>query len=301
MKQSKYILLLIIAALVSGFVGYLIGCEPAEAGQKLQLTLTATDIFNYHSYSVEDLGNNFTGNLVYVGVDDVDITLGRQTLPLREAIISGKITVEEVIAAARIDARNHFCREVSATKNGLTKFVYQYYDQFDLGVYYDIYETPDGREHLISNIRIYEYTGGTREGFQFRATDKDGNNIAIDREDWGLTFEVLEVTPTFVDFQITQSGGQQFGELQYYVLSFFDDVAKAYLEKPLPSSADMNVIQSDKASTHRIDWSESHGKLPSGKYYLWLRVCDIFDPEDIHPFTRDYYDQQSYSIFFEIP
>lgn len=304
MKSVKRIifrsLILLVVIFLSILLGYHLGglSQPTD-GQRLHLSVTDVD-GAYHSYSAEDLGNNFDGNLVYM-VEDVSITLDKETIPLIEAITEGRITVEEIIAYARIDAQNRYCKEITETKNGLTKFVYQYYDQFDLGVYYDIYETPDGREHLISNVRIHEYTGGTREGFQFRTTDKNGDDVAIDREDWGLSFEVLEATPTYVDFQVTQSGGQQFGELQYYVLSFFDDNAKAYLEKPLPSSDDMNVIEAGKASIHRIDWSESHGELPPGKYYLWLRVCDIFDPNAIHPLTRDFYDEQSYCISFEIP
>ena len=277
------------------------GDNSHEDGQRLHLTLTATGNAYYHSYSPEDLGNNYDGDLVYVSVDDVQITLGAKTLPLTEAIASGQITVEEIIAAARIDARNHYCREVSETKNGLTKFVYQYYNQFDLGVYYDIYETPSRGIQQINNVRIYEYTAGTREGIQFRTTDQNGDDIAIDREDWGLQFEVLEATPTYVDFQITQAGGQQFGALEYQVMSFFDLNQSVNLVEPFPWPDKRTEIPSGEVSMHRIDWSDTLGELAPGEYYLQLRVKDVFDADDLHPFTKDFYDEQSYDFIFEIP
>ena len=53
-----------------------------------------------------ELGGNFEEDIVYLSLSDVNITIDTSVYPLEEAIRDSLITVEEIFAYARLDARN---------------------------------------------------------------------------------------------------------------------------------------------------------------------------------------------------
>ena len=64
--------------------------------------------------------------MTYVGLTDVCVEAVQGKKALEMAIQDGDISVEEIFAYARLDARNGFCTEHKNSKHGLTHFIYVY-------------------------------------------------------------------------------------------------------------------------------------------------------------------------------
>ena len=84
-------------------------------------------------------------------------------------------------------------------------------------------------------------------------------------------------------------------------------VKPAYLRTSNNAEPKMTGIPSDGLITMNgkteftFCWAEYLGELSSGKYWIIFGIKDIYDPESIHPFLRDYTEHQVYSFEFEIP
>lgn len=102
-------------------------------GQRLLLKVTPGNGYGGMNIAVSGKGSNPHVS----AVEDVLIYLDGNFMDLGEAIEEGLITVEEMDAYARLDAKNGFCRMEYASANGLSLYVY-HYDGFDIGSYYDV-------------------------------------------------------------------------------------------------------------------------------------------------------------------
>ena len=105
-------------------------------------------------FTSDALNGNFTEGLEYSNVSNVVIYIDSIAVYLVEAIRSGAVTAEEIFWFARLDARSGICKETYESRNGLTHFTYSY-PEYTLRLIYDIYETPDGKQHLISDMVLY--------------------------------------------------------------------------------------------------------------------------------------------------
>lgn len=165
--------------------------------------------YNQYFPAQEDGGYDISYHLV----TDVIIDIDGQQVALEEAIAKGRITVEEVIADVRRDVVADVCKEFTQTQRGWTQFIYCYSD-FQLEYCNDIYLTPDGKEHLIRYLNVvYPHDIATT---QFSTTIYDMStpyHYPIDMEDWGLEFSISAIDENGFTLNITQSGGQQFGQL----------------------------------------------------------------------------------------
>lgn len=250
-------------------------------------------------FSKEDLNGNFTHGLSYHNVTDVTIELDGAVLALEEAFQTGALTEEEIFTFARQDAKQGFCVEEFKSRNGLTHFTYRY-PNYNLRLIYDVYETPDGQQHLICDMAIYPPSGVILGEYLDFYDEETGERL--DREDWGLTLEAAQVSATGITINCTQSGGQQVGELRtsYFLLAH----ANSFVQR-LSGSAEIPsfdfAFQMDGTTQLQLDWTDSYGTLPSGDYVLWLYVNDIFDESQLHPLMRDYHDLQIYPVAFSIP
>lgn len=257
-----------------------------------------------------ELNGNLSDGLTYLGVSDVTIELSGETMSLEQAIRDGRISVAEILAYARLDSKNGFCEETYTSKNGLTSFLYCYPD-FDVHIIYDVYETPDGQQHLIEDLSIYS-TGSHQNMHHYFVDEDSPYGYFIDREDWGLDFDAEEATSTGLTINCTQSGGQQIGELEvdynYRLYSVAEDQTAPvpglqgtvnYTPETLPSP--IAKIRKDATTRFTIDWTEEYGALESGTYRINLSVKDIFSEAQVHPLMKNYYDSQSYWIEFTIP
>lgn len=126
----------------------------------------------------DTLNGHYEGNLFFVGLQNVTIRLDGTDSLLETAIREGDISVEEIVAYARVDARNGFCTEKEHTENGLSQFTYDYGD-YRINTIDDVYETPDGQSHRIKTFAVMAATVVENESYGFFY---EGNG-EIDRED----------------------------------------------------------------------------------------------------------------------
>lgn len=231
-------------------------------------------------------------------IADITIDIDGTTRKLADALQDGSVTVDRLIADARQDADQGYCHEKAVSKNGLTEFTY-YYGDFRLHYVYDIYETPDGKQHLIADFSIIE---SHSDVVSYRYSyDENGN--CIDFEDWGLTFTVSQADDV-ITVVCTQSGGQQFGNLQF---------SEAFLEKKNPSTQQWESLEDNftpgcigtaltmgGTTELTFDVMEKGKPLPAGDYSLAMQFTDCYDPEEIPSLMRKYHDRQWYTVEFTI-
>lgn len=268
--------------------------------RRLHIDAIANENAGFTTIKPEQLGGNFDEDILYVDLTDVNIAVDGVIYPLENAIRDGLISVEEIFAYARIDARNGICTETYTSEHGLAYFTYRY-PEFDLRMTYDVYETPDGKTHLINDMGIYKVGSNITSSYFDDETGK-----RIDREDWGLTFEVEEATSTSVTLNCTQSGGQHIGDL---VTNFFwlytEDYQNIVSKLPGIENADQFqpkiTIEQDAVSQFTIDWTDTYGSIPSGEYIMRLHIDDVFEESQVHPLMDDFFDIQYYDFSFTIP
>lgn len=291
MKKNILFLAALIFAVLSA------GCQntgtpsddTATPAPNFQITYKA-DPKSYASFTEEDLGGAFPGTLEYFEVTDVMLPAGSASIPLEDAIRDGQITFSEIHYLAQQDAAAGICYETAESKRGLTRFSYDYIS-YKLIITNDIYETPDGKQHHIRSLTI------TRTG-----CDPVTLYPELDQEDWGIEFEIAEVTPSGITLNYTQSGGQLIGQLCTgdYQLSR-TDIQEAVFELENAPRPESEWIEHNAAGTITLDFENRFGLLESGEYLLYLYLHDDYDPDDVPPLVRNYHDMQCYGIAFSIP
>lgn len=225
----------------------------------------------------------------YIGLTDVTIDLGGNVMDLGNALREGKTSLSEISFLAQSDSQSGFCTEGWKSKNGLAEFRYSYPD-FDLWIVDDIYETPDGLQHLIRGITLCQ----------------PGSDVAflhneLDQEDWGIEFSVAEASQTEITLNYTQSGGQVLGQLMTYgyAISRLNPMEGIALLDNAPLQEQMPISMDAKGSL-TLDIETYFGTLPAGQYGMYLYLQDTYSEEDIPPLTRNFHDTQCYWIDFDI-
>lgn len=310
MKKAIGILLVCLLVLSAFFLGRSLGSAEtaAEDGlSKRNLRLSATTDRNELDKVIPLAQGNFP-KAHYWSVKDVTVQLDGTRMPLEDALCEGLVTVDDVIASAREDAAVGRCKESSQSKNGLAVFRY-HYPAFNLQSLYDIYETPDGWRHRITDFSVYGI--GRDPGYSIGWDEETGD--PIDYEDWGLTFTVTQLSPSGVTLECAQSGGQQFGRLNVAGLmlsrknpdtqdwervepldaSIGADIYKAYSEIT-PKPEDDLAMGGAKELTY--DLEAMFGRLTAGKYKISLKIVDCYDEADVPPLSRNFYDIQWYTV-----
>lgn len=265
--------------------------------RRLPIFLTAMDS-SWMQFSSNDLNMGSEGIMRYDGVTDVTYVFDGKSMELVDALQAGYITFADISAYAHADAKNGICGEHYQSKHGLTHFTYEY-PEFDLRIIHDIYETPDGQQHLINELVFYAPGSADGAYTDFR---NEETGYRLDREDWGVSFEITEVSSTGLKMHCIQSNGQQIGELHatgYSILVAQGGIPRLDGSTQTPP---LNVqLRSNDTSIIEIDWTEIYGKLPSGEYELLLDIKDLFDESRVHPLMVDYHDWQFYELTFTIP
>lgn len=229
-------------------------------------------------------------------VENVTVEVQGERMSLEEAVSGGKITVDEILADVRRDAAAGICQESTQTVNGLTRFEYAY-PEMELWSIFDVLETPDGTQPLIRSftVRAPGHPDILSTHFFDMSTPY---HYEIDREDWGLEFRVLSATPEGITLEITQEAGQQFGQLNVTNYLLYASGWQVCGSEDLAPGWDVKM---GGASQLTIDWAQTIGQLESGDYCLRLHIEDNYDPSDVHPLARNFWDWQSYYIEFQIP
>lgn len=310
MKKAIGILLVCLLVLSAFFLGRSLGSgeTATEDGlSKRNLRLSATTDRNEPDKVIPLEQGNFP-EAHYWSVKDVTVQLDGTRMPLEDALREGLVTVDDVIASAREDAASGRCKESSQSKNGLAVFRY-HYPAFNLQSLYDIYETPDGWRHRITDFSVYGI--GHDPGYSIGWDEETGD--PIDYEDWGLTFTVTQLSASGVTLECAQSGGQQFGRLNVAGLmlsrknpdtqdwervepldaSTSADIYKAYSEIT-PKPEDDLAMGGAKELTY--DLEAMFGRLTAGEYKISLKIVDCYDEADVPPLSRNFYDIQWYTV-----
>lgn len=313
MRQKWYIALICGAlVLIAGFSGYSIGknkssvqasppaataAEEETEAARPQISVEKSDSdTEYHEFTADELGIAFDGEVSYSHLSQVNIQIGGTVMPLEDALKNGEITVEALIADIRLDAEDEVCRERTASKNGLSRFIYQY-RYFDVEIIYDVYETPAKGNHTIRQVCFYP--PGQAFNVSHTYSDDDHPGEWIDREDWGISLTPVSATPGGMVLECLQSGGQQIGTLHadYFMLFKANE----------PAAGDTVTIDCSTPLTMggtceiTLDWSDTYGELPSGDYEVLLLVRDEFDESQVHPLMRDFKSNQYYIVEFAVP
>ncbi len=257
--------------------------------QKLLISVSQED----EAYSCQEIpqGKEDSSSLCFtcIGLEDVSITIDGAATELGKALRDGSVSLDEISCLAQSDVRADFCAERWKSKNGLSHFCYTYPD-FDLWITNDIYETPDGQQHLIRDVTLAQ--PGSDVAFVYNE---------LDQEDWGIEFSVTDASPTEITLNYTQSGGQLLGRLTTcgYQISNMDckeavprlDASRLQKQTPISMNAQGSLT---------VDIESYFGPLPAGKYGMYLYLQDQYEEADVLPLTRNYHDIQCYRIEFTI-
>lgn len=306
LPKILYIGLLVICVLIILMSGHSKKETPVqidENAQKLQISVEYDPESDFTNIPPEELGGNYNNSITYLDLSDVQININGQPQKLEWAIRDGAITVDEIVAYARIDAKNGICREVYLSEHGLTRFTYCY-DEYDLSIVYDVYETPDGCQHLIQDIELYRPNGHTQISHGYPDPDSP-YNYYLDREDWGLNFSIIDVSNSNLTISCEKSKGQQIGDLHINMYCIFSNETEEWIQNIDSGNIDVAIdptvlIQQNASTTVHLDWSNYFGELDAGDYVIKLWVSDEYDPSTVHPLMTNFYDEQIYYIDFSI-
>ena len=306
MKKAFGTITVILLLLVTLSLGATVFAADNDAGikatppEKLEGRNLKISVLNYTFDGGETIalnGGNYASVTLY-NLADVTIDLGGETVALRDALEKNRISGDELVALARLDAAQGVCNETAKSKNGLTEFTY-HYPEFSLHCVYDIYETPDGKQHLIKDLSLYGAKNTPEYSYAF---DKDGQ--PIDYEDWGLEFRISEVNSKGMRLTCSQSGGQQLGtlSLELALLSKADTDQYEPIDPIIPKgeTAAASEINMSGITEISFDFEKNYGVLPAGDYALDLQIADRYDKNALSALTRKYHDTQWYSITFTI-
>lgn len=308
MKNSgiKHVIVFLMCVVLLGIAG----CSDETSDSEIKATPSEKlvnrnlkiSVLNYTVDGAQTVplnSGNYSSITLY-SLADVSIELNGKMIALEKALGEDKISGDEMIADARLDAAKGICSEVAKTKNGLTEFTY-HYPEFSLHCVYDVYETPDGKQRLIKDLSLY---GEKNTPIYFYSYDEDGN--PIDYEDWGLNFRVLEEKPEEMLLQCFQAGGQQIGTLELEMVLLYrnsSDSDEAELVQPIAQNGEKVIsteINMGGITEIPIDFATIYGVLSSGNYELSIQVADQYDQDARTTLTRKYHDTQWYGVVFTI-
>lgn len=292
---QKLLIPLLATALCLSFAVSKISAEaPAKKAPSQRLNIIAIQDKSAPpvNVSMDEIDPGNQASLTYFDLKEVSLKTAQGEKPLETAIQDGDISVEEIFAYARLDARNGFCTEHKSSLHGLTHFIYVY-PQYKLYAAYDLYETPDGKQNLINELV-----------FTSRNSNLNFNYEDLDQEDWGLTFAVSQVDGNSVTIDCTQKDGQQAGTLILDCCHIYlEDYSEVKTAKNITETEDFQPkipLPMNASDSFTIRWENLYGTLPKGKYRMDLHVQDEYDKNKLHPLQDKFYDSQRYWVSFEV-
>lgn len=300
MKKLNGIILLLALLLCVPSTALPVSAEADLEIRHLQISITEDENAGLTTVPAAQLDGAYPGDITYCDVTNVCILVAGEEKPLEDAIREGDISTYEMVADAQLDAQAGICRELAYTKNGLTYFTYRY-PEYDLMTAHDIYETPDGKKHLI------RFFGVLKTGSKLTIEHPDEASpygYMIDREDWGIALQVKSVTPTGIVLDCKQSGGQQLGELaimDYVIYRTAEDTPRTPLERSdFVWEEPVATVLQNQESEISLDWTALYGELPSGTYAIRILIHDFFPRSAVNSMMKDFTDEQPYQINFTL-
>lgn len=165
-----------------------------------------------------------------------------------------------------------------------------------------------------SQYVIVHYKDGTEqtvkdalEEGKIKISDLDSFGISYYKEpfipstnDWGITLEAKNVTPSGLTLVCYQSGGENVSELNtgsYFVVERLGDDGWVEVEH-IPSEYEISwdlvarIIERESTTTWDINWEFLYGELPTGEYRIGKEITNFRGPGD--------YDKETLYAGFEI-
>lgn len=301
--MRKIFAMMLLCAALMGVLFPGARAEGSEADQRhLRISATVNADAGFTNIPLEQ--GNYK-ELSLLNLENVTINLDGAALTLEDALREGRVTPEQLVAWARMDASEGLCSEVAKSKNGLTEFTYRYPKfGYTLRSIYDLFQAPNGRQYLIADVTIY--AASTEPRYSLPVDEQTG--CTIDFEDWGLDFEISQVDRTGLTIACTQSGGQQLGTLEVQTQRLerknpdtlaWENVEETQTDTTWAPPANGPLTMGGTSSLF-FDFAEPFGSLPAGEYRLTVEIADHYDASEVHPLMRNYRDTQWYQIEFSI-
>lgn len=227
--------------------------------------------------------NSIDYNLYYYGLQDVYVTVDGNTLPLKEALTYGKVTLDGIIADCNRRASFGEITEQQYKDGGSSLY--------DFGDYKIIkYHTLDGNRDV--------YIGTSDMGIDV----KNATAFCIGAyiwNNWGVRLHAEDVTNNGATVKFNQKGGKVTGELQTGEAFWLEKkVGNKWIScdtNPLDYAFHMVAYMLKKDGTIELEneWEWLYGTLEEGQYRIAKEVMDFRKTAD--------YDRQIYYAYFEIP
>lgn len=241
------------------------------------------------------------------GIDDVELQIGTRHFSFLSALSSGKLSSEDVVHQAFLDAAQGLCNRTEISRYGLSRYRF-HYPNFDLCITRDVFESAAGGRYPIFSIAFYLPGEGVSSELEQYLYAEDGTMVDTRAEDWGLQFSVGEAGADHILLNATQKNGQQLGTLTIQRYSIYntaegqrternlvctiDEEEKLRQEYPIPSGAQTDIT---------LDWEKLYGSLPSGDYELHLMIEDVYDEtQPRSSLQQNYTDIQRYVVPFHV-
>lgn len=307
--RYKSIICIVLACLSVLLLGA--GCAQQEAGFSISVAPgenPKAESLAKAPYTPQDYANPTGYEIAYDGVTSVTLTIGGETLDLKEAVQAGKITPERLVYQAELDTAAGTCAMKLRSDGKLTLRSYTY-PGYTMGVMHDLYVTHQGTKYL------YQYLVFGPENADFTIPTPmvldDGALIKADREDWGISLTAKNVTAQGITLQCAQNGVHTDGDL--YVGSIFTiyrkdgdswDLVAQDWDANLTEEAVVERnwgIPTGGEAVYTVSWEESHGTLESGVYNLWIYVNKDNRSQDAAGQSHGEIAGQRYKVQFEIP
>lgn len=225
---------------------------------------------------------------------------GGERLELTQAIETGAVTPEAILAQLEADARREVCQmQVVATHYGLSRFVYDYAD-FQVSVVDSLYLSERDGQFL---YRCILFTNREQDFRNIKLLQRDDEGyFSIANLDWGLTLQADAVTPSAMQLHITQNGRETGGELLLSTFwTAFRKTEDGWEEVPPTEAYQYPTVEEaiaadraiplDSQTTFPIDWTAQLGTLEPGTYNFRFFVYRHRPGE-----LAELYDQQTVKV-----
>lgn len=271
---------------------FVAGCGSTKAAPELKLAVENNrESYLYFPGSV--LGKNLNPGMDYQYVGNVQIQVGRESLPLEKAIRDGKVTVQQMYAQACKDEEEQICTLTRLSQNGVTNNLFCYPD-FQINIVDDLLEY-DGRDIPVAYLAVSsaDQTPNTIDGW-----DSQRKSPRV-KEDWGLSFEAT-FSDSSLSVTVHQSGGMQQGTLTVENTAIIDQYPFALSDQ----DGNVRLTQLEGApltmggeSSMEINLAEFLGQKPEKGTYA-LRIC--IEDHVLSEQTPKHQSSQYYSIPFTV-
>lgn len=181
------------------------GC--GSTGLKTEWKLSVEDnreAYLYYPGSV--LGGKLNPGMDYQYVRNVQIQLGRDSVPLEEAIRDGKITIQQMYAQACKDAEEGICTLTRLSQNGVTNNIFCY-PEFQINIVDDLLE-HDGQDIPVAYLAV---SGANQTPNTIDGWDSQRKSPRV-KEDWGMSFDAV-FSDGSLSVVVHQADGMQQGTL----------------------------------------------------------------------------------------